>query len=356
MPRGKKRIAMKTCFVYVTDSRGFDLATLSALSLGLSQPRPCHIRIFCYQFTPVVSDVLSAAIARLGIELGFSDIEDAAAEQHQTHGHVTTPTLLKLRAVEHLIADYDRVIFLDNDILVFEDLKIESLAFGTMPIAAVADMDLSDSGALRGFDWSSAPSRIAGIASYFNAGFMVFESNNWRQDFLGAYERELDQHDIGCSYKVNCTSIDQCALNTVFSGNWLNLPASYNMQASAKFTRSWQTAAARHYCGPRKYVPLSLLRSDRRDVRYLNTINGLLGRPRSRLALVYEAFFRLNAMRNARNARPMRRFLRALQQDGSVAGRAPAHRLDNDNFPQPQSAMPSPVRAAGSGNFSPSRP
>lgn len=338
---------MNTCFVYVTDSRGFDLATLSAVSLGLSQPRPCHIRIFCYQFAPVLSDALSATIAKLGIELAFSDIEDAAAEQHQTHGHVTTPTLLKLRAVENLIADYDRIIFLDNDVLVFEDLKIESLEFGALPIAAVADMDLSDSGALRGFDWSSPPARIAGVATYFNAGFMVFESKNWRQAFLGDYERELDHHDAGCSYKINCTSIDQCALNTVFSGRWLNLPASYNMQASAKFTHSWQTAAARHYCGPRKYVPLSLLRSDQRDVRYLNRINRLLGRPQSRIALVYEVFFRLNAMRNARNSRPMRRFLHALQQEGSVAGRKPAQRVDSSIQTHTTSRRTPSVSSAG---------
>jgi hypothetical protein len=31
---------MKIGFVYVTDGQGFDLAILSALSVGLSQPRP----------------------------------------------------------------------------------------------------------------------------------------------------------------------------------------------------------------------------------------------------------------------------------------------------------------------------
>lgn len=299
---------MSVCFAYVTDERGYDLATLSALSLGLSQPRPCHIRIFCHKFMPKAGGRFQAAAERLGIRLSFAPIEDAAAEQHQTHGHVTTPTLLKLRAVENLVATFDRVVFLDNDVLVFEDLKIEAIDFGRHPIAAVADMDLSETGVLRHAD----PSEPAHVGGYFNAGFMIFDQANWGHAFLAAYEAALDAHDHGCTYKIDCTSIDQCALNTVFEDNWLELPARYNMQAGAKFTPSWKTASVRHYCGPRKYVPLSLFRSDLRDVRYLNTIHRLMGRPTSPFGAVYEAFNALNRVRNRRNSQPVRTLLRTL--------------------------------------------
>jgi len=310
---------MNVCFVYVTDRQGFDLATLSAISLGMSQPRPCHIRIFCHKFLPQPSKDLADAVAKLGINLSFSPVEDAVAEQHETHGHVTTPTLLKLRAVENLVSDYDRVVFLDNDMLVFKDLEIDKLNFGAYPIAAVADMDLADTGVLRHSDWQNDPEQAADIGSYFNAGLLVFESSNWNNDFLACYEAALDRHDHGCSYKIDCTSIDQCALNLVFEDNWLRLSTTYNMQASSKFTESWKTASVRHYCGPRKYVPLSFFRSDRRDVKYLNAIHRLLGRRTSKLAILYELFHALNCIRNQRSSVAIRNLLHALEAQRNLA-------------------------------------
>src|SRR5208282_5363363 len=100
---------------------------------------PCDIHVFCHQFSPSVSPGFSAAIADLRVNLIFHDIKDAALEQHQTHGHVTTPTLLKPSAVGKLVGEYDRIVYLDNDILVFDDLRIEDINFGPAPIAAVID-------------------------------------------------------------------------------------------------------------------------------------------------------------------------------------------------------------------------
>lgn len=323
---------MNVCFVYVTDRQGFDLASLSALSLGMSQPSPCHIRIFCHRFVPQPSVELLDAVAKLGIALSFSPVEDAAAEQHQTHGHVTTPTLLKLRAVENLVSDYDRVVFLDNDILVFRDLKIGELEFGNAPIAAVADMDLADTGVLRNVDLRHVEAGAADIGSYFNAGFLVFESSNWHGEFLTSYEVALDRHDHGCPYKIDCTSIDQCALNVVFEDDWLRLPPTYNMQASSKFTDNWKTAAVRHYCGPRKYVPLSFFRSDKRDVDYLNAIHRLLGRPTSNLGPMYELFHALNRLRNRRNSGPIRDLLQVLESQHKPATASTQNRAERRQF------------------------
>jgi lipopolysaccharide biosynthesis glycosyltransferase len=302
---------MKVCFAYVTDAKGFELAGLSIMSVAMSQPRPCHIHVFCYKFAPRPDRRLLDALTRLGAELSFSEIADVAVEQHPTHGHVTTPALLKLAAVAQLTADYDRIVYLDNDVLVFEDLKIGQLNFGAFPIGAVTDMDLTDTGALRNSSWRGASSRDQETGSYFNSGVMIFESANWRDEFLDTYAQVLETHDHGCSYKLHCTSNDQCAANTAFRNNWLRLPTSYNMQAGAKFTDSWRTAVARHYCGPRKCVPLQPFRSDGRDVAYLNRIRRMLGQPTSRLGLLYDVLFWINRVRHHRGDTGMRNFLTA---------------------------------------------
>src|ERR1700730_14430361 len=145
----RKTICMRRGFVYVTDERGFELARYSAISLAMSQREPCEIHIFCYRFSPRIPPPFSAAMADLRASLIFHDINDAAVEHHQTHGHVTTPTLLKPSAVGKLIGEYDRIVYLDNDILVFDDLMIDDINFGQAPIAAVVDMEVADSGRVR---------------------------------------------------------------------------------------------------------------------------------------------------------------------------------------------------------------
>jgi hypothetical protein len=87
------------------------------------------------------------------------------------------------------------------------------------------------------------------------------------------------------------------------------------MQAGAKFTQNWKTASVRHYCGPRKFIPLAPLRSDRRDVEYLNMIHEILGRPTSKLSLGYEFLHFLNSIRNFRNSSPMRNFIIAYERE-----------------------------------------
>jgi lipopolysaccharide biosynthesis glycosyltransferase len=300
---------VKICFVYVTDQRGLGLATMSAMSVGLSQPKPCHVRIFCHKFVPEPDQRLSDAARKLGMQLTFSQIEDRAVEHHKTYNHVTTPSLLKLRAVASLTSDYDRIVFLDNDVLIFRDLEIERLPFGPMPVAAVTDIDFTDTGAQRHHDWGNPRSRGADTGNYFNSGVMIFDSRNWHDDFLADYARALDGHEHGCPYKVDCTSTDQCALNVAFENQWLKLSATYNMQGSAKFTKNWDSATIRHYSGPKKYVPLSPFRNDGRDVRFLNRIFRLLGRPTSKWALIYQLLYSLNCIRNFRMNTPTRNFL-----------------------------------------------
>lgn len=304
---------MKLAFVYVTDERGLDLAKHSILSVALSQRQPCDFHIFCHRFSPPPSPEFTAALVRLRANLHFHPISDLAVEQHKTWGHVTTPSLLKQAAIGQLTGSYDRIVYLDNDIVVFEDMQIASIDFGRAPIAAVIDMDLSRTGALRNSVWAYEAGKTNNLGGYFNAGVLIVETRNWRNsEFQQKYAAALDQHDIACPYKLDCTSIEQCALNSIFENDWIKLPLSYNMQASAKFTRAWQTAAVRHYCGWRKVIPVSMFRNDSRDVRYLNRIHQAMGRPAIPLPLLYEIPFRLNAARNYSSSRAMRRFMSAV--------------------------------------------
>ena len=212
-----------------------------------------------------------------------------------------------------LAGRYDRLAYLDNDILVFEPLDIEGIQFGTKSLAAVLDMDLSHKGSLRQ-SMSSGREKLQGLGHYFNSGLMVFDCSKLRRnDYLLRYAAALTAHERHCSFKIECTSTDQCAVNMTFDGDWLQLPPGFNTQAGAKFTKAWKTAPVRHYCGTRKFLPISLFRNDGRDVRYLNRIRAKLDLPKTRVPLLYEALFRLNVVRKYRTDLPMRRYLDAVE-------------------------------------------
>lgn len=304
---------MTHAFVYVTDKKGFSLTQKSAISVAMSQRKPCDIYIFCYKFPPDFNENFLSVFARLGHKIFFKDISDPGVENHETCGHVTTPALLKLKVVEEIIDDHEITVYLDNDILVFDDLKLEEIDFQGNAIAAVADLDLSNSGVLRDIDWSDLSNNPEGYLHYFNAGLIIFNREKWEASpFRTAYMNALDQHDIHCDYKLNCTAIDQCAFNSVFKGKWLHLPATYNMQASAKFTSAWQTATVRHYCGTRKFLPLSPLRNDARDVSYLNNIERSIGEQKLGSPFFYQVMFTANRVQNFANHTSIRRLLKAI--------------------------------------------
>ena len=306
---------MRAAFIYSTDEGGFDLVRHSAMSLALSQKSPCSIHVFCYRFLPGSSDRLPAALRELGATLTLDRIEDAELERHETCLHVTKPALLRLLAMERLTALYDRIVYLDNDVLVFDDLGIEELDFGSSSVAAVVDMDLSETGAI------ARSQRREGGADYFNSGFIACDARRWRGgEVRDRYLRALAEHAAGCSFKAACTSIDQCAANHAFAGDWAHLPLSYNMQASAKYTAHWRNAKVRHYCGARKFLPLAPFRNDGRDTRLLNQIRARLGMSRVGTPAAQELLYRLNALRQRRLNADMRRFCSALASEASWAG------------------------------------
>src|ERR1700722_3166595 len=118
---------MKKAFVYVSDERGFELTIHSAMSLALSQPRPCHIHIFCYAFSRDLPTSLAGVFATHGAKVIFDHIGDDTLERHQSDLAVAGPRIHKLPAVGKLLGEYDRVIYLDNDLLIFDDLQLDSI-------------------------------------------------------------------------------------------------------------------------------------------------------------------------------------------------------------------------------------
>ncbi len=162
-----------------------------------------------------------------------------------TSHHISHAAYLRLLASKLLPEYVERVVYLDSDLLVLDDVtKLWQMELGDAYCAAAIDIACPFVDAREHFavaedaiaDFGSVPyvaaiSPIAnwrelgidGSAAYFNSGVMVLNLERWRQDDISRklFEclRENREH-------VWCW--DQYALNVVFSGKWIPLEPKWN--------------------------------------------------------------------------------------------------------------------------------
>ena len=133
------------------------------------------------------------------------------------------PLLLPLILPDHL----DRVLFIDADTLVLDDLTpLNEVEFGDATLAAVPDAAIPTCTAPRGVKDCSRY-RVPPGAPYFNAGILLMEIHRWRSRNLTPlaleYLRETgDQVDF----------LHQEALNAVAWDQWVRLEPRWNLVAS----------------------------------------------------------------------------------------------------------------------------
>jgi len=133
-----------------------------------------------------------------------------------THAYVTNVSLYKISAIK-ILGGYDKVIYLDNDVIVRQDL------------GGMYHHDLQDNylGAVLSIKKCMYRSHIAGhidipdMKTYFNAGVILMNLKKMREDHLAA---RLESH-IG---KFS-GSVDQSIFNHVCYDKILSLPPKYNV-------------------------------------------------------------------------------------------------------------------------------
>jgi lipopolysaccharide biosynthesis glycosyltransferase len=167
---------------------------------------------------------------------------------------LTKATLLKLLLAETLADRYDKILYLDADVTIHEELNpIFSLHTKGYPLAAVP------SGAQRtGHNWPRRQSQAAHFRAlgmtepyrFVNSGVMLIDVSQWNRDDLSA--RSLD------FIRRNPTLWrlpDEDALNAILDGHLAELSPVWNMQApiwSHREVRANVQPAIIHYVGPNK--------------------------------------------------------------------------------------------------------
>lgn len=158
--------------------------------------------------------------------------------------HITHTAYFRLLAAEWLPEDVSKVIYLDADLLICDDLvelwELEEHDYFCWAVPDIAcphvDARKAQINFRKSMPYLASLSPIPnyrdlgldGSASYFNSGVMVMYLDRWRDENASARLveclKENEQH-------VWCW--DQYALNVVFAGRWGRLPLRWNQGAHA---------------------------------------------------------------------------------------------------------------------------
>ncbi len=174
------------------------------------------------------------------IRPGLNDVSDLVTSHHITH-----TAYLRLLAARLLPREIEKVIYLDSDVMVRDDLtELWEMPLGDNYCLAVTDVscpfvdarEVRDSEIQAAKPYMNALQPIGnwqqlgldGAANYFNSGVMVLNLDKWRRD--GVEEKLLRCLRENEAY-VWCW--DQYALNVVFAGRWGRLPLRWNQGAHA---------------------------------------------------------------------------------------------------------------------------
>ena len=134
---------------------------------------------------------------------------------------------LRLILNEILSHDYQRVLYLDSDILALAPMSsLFEIDLGEKPLAAVEDYQ-SFPGA---FDATNNHARAIGLppgARYFNSGMLLFD---WQQVLSLKLLEECVNRILALDASAKKLGFpDQDVMNLVFQDKWLRLPLRYNL-------------------------------------------------------------------------------------------------------------------------------
>ena len=159
---------------------------------------------------------LQSLCSQLNIEIKVVDVSEELNKGYlNTIRYITRATFARLFAAQYLKEDFERILYLDIDILIVRDFSFIFDLEMSQAIAAVPENFDSMYKAFGTHDFS-----------YFNAGVLLINTQRWDE------EKILEQclQAIRDKGPFNCQ--DQDALNLVFANRWQVLPPTSNVMVS----------------------------------------------------------------------------------------------------------------------------
>jgi len=172
-------------------------------------------------------------------ELRLRQIENPFHGVDISPSYLTAATLLRLR-LPSVLKDIDRVIYLDCDLVVLEDITtLYDTDLSDFPLAACLDFWLTGGPPFAPPKWDVRDwnkflrevVRLTDCNTYFNAGVLVMDLEKFRnRDLIHVAEEFLEQANYMTAF------VDQDALNHVINGAFVRLDSRWNVLGSSSET------------------------------------------------------------------------------------------------------------------------
>lgn len=167
-------------------------------------------------------DLIQRTIDSLGGQLSVYDLSSYQCFDNLfTSGHISKAAYFRLDIANILPRDVDKVIYMDVDLLVLQDIaELWEFNLQGKPLAAVPDYGIMASKRLM-----KQKKQVLGLSMnslYFNSGVVVMDLKQWRED-------NFAEQVIRLAAEGNLPHHDQDALNKVFMDKWMPLPLKWNV-------------------------------------------------------------------------------------------------------------------------------
>lgn len=205
-------------------NHGFELPLAVAVAslAAAHEPGGCQVSVLHPGLAPKVRHRIQRS-AGDGLRIEWILVDEGILSGAHAPAFLTKASLYRLLLPE-LLPERDRTIYLDADLVVLESLDfLWNVDLGRHAVAAVRDAGSPWAAGALGTNWRDVG--IAPDSPYFNSGVLLLPLDVWRRDGLA-------QSALDLLRTVETRWGDQCAINYVTEGRWLELPRRWNLQTA----------------------------------------------------------------------------------------------------------------------------
>lgn len=209
--------------VFASDDNYAQHTAVAMASILLNTSSPEKIRFFLIDddIKDDSKSKIKISVENLGGNIEFVKIKNNKLANCYVSGELSRASYFRLDIANILDETVDKIIYLDCDLLVYDDIsKMWNIDIKGTPLAATCDLGIMASSRIR-----KQKNECIGLPfdePYFNAGVLIMDLKQWR-------ERDYAQEVISLAANNKFPNHDQDALNKFFMGKWCQIPLRWDV-------------------------------------------------------------------------------------------------------------------------------
>lgn len=209
--------------VFASDNNYAQHTAVAMASALINSKVPEQIKFYLIddEIESTNKEKIKATVEKLKGHIEFVKIKNTALENCYVSGELSRASYFRLDIANILSRDVEKIIYLDCDLLVYDDIKnMWDIDMEGMPVAATNDLGIMASKRIR-----KQKNKFIGLpfdAPYFNAGVLMMDLKLWR-------EKDIARDIIELAANNKYPNHDQDALNKYFMNNWKKLPLRWDV-------------------------------------------------------------------------------------------------------------------------------